>query len=174
VRKLGALIPEHVSHGQKQNQADDDRSVPFEVKQKSRRSRNPCGARPRRLTLQRASRTRRAALHLVVRQFRFNNSGRAKGVHSAPLTPYYRARDRNSKRIVFRMIVTRHVNVITNNLSRLLYKRHHDLENEPVVSQTAGQHEQVEQFMEPEEPRPESGPAQQVEHRAQDLRGQGR
>jgi hypothetical protein len=37
--------------------------------------------------------------------------------------------------------------------------------NEKVVSQTARQYEQVEQFMGPEGPRPEGRPVQEVEHR---------
>jgi hypothetical protein len=42
---------------------------------------------------------------------------------------------------------------------------HDNVENEKVVSQTARQYEQVEQFMGPEGPRPEGRPVQEVEHR---------
>ena len=40
-----------------------------------------------------------------------------------------------------------------------------NFEHEPVMGQAARQDEQVEQFMDPEAPRPEHGPAEQVEHR---------
>ena len=46
-----------------------------------------------------------------------------------------------------------------------LDERHDHLENEQVVSQTARQHEEVKQLMGPEDPGPEGGPVQQVEHR---------
>lgn len=39
---------------------------------------------------------------------------------------------------------------------------HDNVENEKVVSQTASQYEQVEQFMGPEGPRPEGRPVQEV------------
>src|ERR1017187_7601898 len=53
---------------------------------------------------------------------------------------------------------------ITADLTLPRSEGHYDFEDKPVVSQTARDHEQMEQVVDTEDTRPENGPAEQVEH----------
>jgi hypothetical protein len=70
-------------------------------KQKNRRGGRPEGVRPRRLTLQRASRQSRTALHLVVRRQRINSWWSRVQTRVPHLMGNYTVRNRQRKRVAF-------------------------------------------------------------------------